>query len=1119
MKRFLLILAVLFVSNVSAQIPAALDSLYATLEKDLLRNQLSTELRDGCQRYCELCPEPEPQHLFRHSMVVAVLAKYAYNERDYDKAVQLGEQVVEMRRASVDCDSVILAEALNEQCVYLLKKRRFDEAVVKAEEAQRLFCEYAGKESAYYAVALSNLAVAYHSRGLDGDLEKAIITTERALTQLERGTPEYAQSINSLAVYYTQAGRLAEACKLGKKGLDLLKKIYGTESIDYARALHNMAGRTAKIGNLNEAVAQEEKARGIYEKNQCFTLEYVRVLMNLATLYAMGENFDEVVGLLPKALDLLEKNGAKGGMDYVRCLGELSAAYNHLGNLEKSNEYIELINSYSATLDIPKNSIAYGHSLRRQGEVFAASGNFSRAIQMEEQAYKAFTDKKNIVEMASSIDLLGNYYSHLNDYKKAAEYAQLALEVIGRHPRELQLKAQILNNLSIYHYVLGDQKKAVQHGTEAVKIYSESGDTLSVAYSKALSNLALGYYADGSPDKAAQLGEAAYSRHADVMGEEHPDNVVLLFNLANYYLGCNDVENTQRSYSKAINLQMKYVRTNFSHFTTQERETFWNAKSYVPNMASTFALHSKGSEAAAADAYNASLFTKGLLLNSETDFRNLLHNSNDPQLLQKYDRIALLRKEINNLLHQDKQSGRQRVHRLEEEISHIEKELVKGCKEYGDFTNNLSVDFEQVKAQLAPEDVAIEFATADAREGGTVYLALCLKKEWDCPKMVRLFDTDHFQKLMFGGRSFSEALKTPEGVDSVYNSVKLGRTFWKPLEAAWGAGVKNIYFSPAGLVYQLGIEYLRTDSVSRISDKYNLYRLSSTKLLAQRDTSAPSSPIQSAAVYGGLIYDMDEASLQPEHDKYSHAPLLADAGAVRSLWSDSLTISDLHTRGMMPLFLPGTLNEAEYVGEQLMQKDIDTQVYLQTEGTEESFKSMGEQKVNLLHIATHGFCLPQHEIEANREKLLFLQEDVAGGDNSLNSSGLLLSGAGFALKGGVLPHGLENGVLTAKEISRLDFRGLQLVVLSACQTGLGEIRDDGVFGLQRGFKKAGAQTLLMSLWNVSDHATEILMTAFYSHLLSGSGKQEAFKAAQRAVRNAGYESPYFWASFIMLDSI
>ena len=140
------------------------------------------------------------------------------------------------------------------------------------------------------------------------------------------------------------------------------------------------------------------------------------------------------------------------------------------------------------------------------------------------------------------------------------------------------------------------------------------------------------------------------------------------------------------------------------------------------------------------------------------------------------------------------------------------------------------------------------------------------------------------------------------------------------------------------------------------------------------------------------------------------------------------------------------------------------------------------------------------------------------GDQSLVQSGLLLSGANYAWQNKPLPEGIEDGILTAKEISFMDLRKTDLVVLSACQTALGEITGEGVFGLQRGFKKAGARTIIMSLWPVDDNATLLMMTEFYTNLTKGMSKRAAFLTAQNKVKTTtGFENPRFWAAFIMLD--
>jgi len=201
------------------------------------------------------------------------------------------------------------------------------------------------------------------------------------------------------------------------------------------------------------------------------------------------------------------------------------------------------------------------------------------------------------------------------------------------------------------------------------------------------------------------------------------------------------------------------------------------------------------------------------------------------------------------------------------------------------------------------------------------------------------------------------------------------------------------------------------------------------------------------------------------------------------------------------------------------------QLYTSTTANEESFKALCGKHQNILHIATHGF----YWSDSTAQKADFFSQRMttildrnmptSPSIDPLNRCGLLFAGANTAYSGhsSELPEGVQDGILTAKEISLLDLRDADLVVLSACETGKGEITGEGVFGLQRAFKQAGAQTLIMSLWKVDDKATQLLMTEFYRNWITNhQSKRAAFRNAQNAVRSQ-YKEPYYWAGFIMLD--
>ena len=197
---------------------------------------------------------------------------------------------------------------------------------------------------------------------------------------------------------------------------------------------------------------------------------------------------------------------------------------------------------------------------------------------------------------------------------------------------------------------------------------------------------------------------------------------------------------------------------------------------------------------------------------------------------------------------------------------------------------------------------------------------------------------------------------------------------------------------------------------------------------------------------------------------------------------------------------------------------ITCDVYTASRGNEESFKALSGNNFGILHVATHGFYMTESQADRNDffASNPFASQSISPRVSSLQRSGLLLAGGNKAWKGENVPKGVEDGVLTSAEIATMDFNSCDIVVLSACETGLGEITDEGVFGLQRAFKNAGVNTIIMSLWEVDDQATSLMMQTFYSNLMRGKSKRDSFSAAKNEVRKK-YSDPRYWAAFVMLD--
>lgn len=287
----------------------------------------------------------------------------------------------------------------------------------------------------------------------------------------------------------------------------------------------------------------------------------------------------------------------------------------------------------------------------------------------------------------------------------------------------------------------------------------------------------------------------------------------------------------------------------------------------------------------------------------------------------------------------------------------------------------------------------------------------------------------------------------------------------------------------------------------RIGDIYNMRLLSSTGIIPKIKSSKEE--FSTAVVYGGINYEEPINEMIAEAKKYNKKTDSEHLLAVRG---------DYMRDGW--LSLPGTLKEAETISSLLEDKGINVCLLKNNIANEESFKNLSGNSPDILHIATHGFYI--EDIDESKNEYIKSAVGNTLKDVIMQRSGLLFSGANNSWKGNYPPDA-EDGILTSEELARLDLSNTKLAILSACKTGLGETGYvDGVFGLQRALKKAGVETIVMSLWSVNDEVTAELMQHFYNFLLCGESRHKAFKHATKLLQEA-YPEARYWAAFVMLD--
>ena len=497
-------------------------------------------------------------------------------------------------------------------------------------------------------------------------------------------------------------------------------------------------------------------------------------------------------------------------------------------------------------------------------------------------------------------------------------------------------------------------------------------------------------------------------------------------------------------------------------------------------------------------AYDIALFGKGYLLRSDQQLRKVIMQSGNRSVLRRFEEYMQLMQQLDDTSLPESQASD-----IRQQAQTIWSELKQSSRMFDDYTKSLEASWREVQAALKDDEAAIEYIKADDVLGS--YYALILRKGYDAPLVKSVgWENDILTKkdTLYKKGTYSELIPT--------YIFKPGGEIIKPLD-----GIKKLYLSPTGLLHQVALEslyYYGTDSL--MSEKFDIYRLSSTRNLIGRDDNTAHNDYQEAILYGGITYDLDD-------DVWNE---MASAKGTDQTQRAQRDIPRLNRGSMERVLEPleGSREEVQQITSILTQEKVSTKCLTDQLATEEHMKGLSGTDATILHIATHGFTQTQEEV-ADSTVVGFTRREDSKEENALSRAGLFMAGASAVFYGTSIPSNVDDGVLTAREISHLDFTNLELVVLSACESGLGDITADGVFGLQRGFKKAGAGSILMSLWNVDDEATCLLMTEFYQNWIRKKRtKRDALELAKHTVRShkeKGWDDPRFWAAFILLDGL
>lgn len=912
---------------------------------------------------------------------------------------------------------------------------------------------------------------------------------------------------------------------------------------NYIKVLINIGNCLQNIGEIDSSVITFHQALSVEKRKLNFDVNnhYFFIVGKILELFTVQKENDRILTFCSDEMSFIEKKFGKQNDIYLTLLMHY-VDYQFMYGKEYNEELIKnaisiFKNSHAGRVKInnqflPKYS--YASLLCKLGVCYQDKRDFHTSDSLYSQALTEFANggEDSSYEYIDCVASKAKLNQDIGNFQVSSELYMAAL-ILVQNNKDSSLSLpkfsslfKILSGLSGLATEKGDKETALGYFSSLKNIFNDSPQYRSnVNFPIFLINLATAYYKFGSIDSAKHT--LLYARKIEDSFFKNSQWLVAatLFTLSNLYLNTNVIDSAKFFAFESLNIEkqlfpeksMHHARI-ISHLSTiylkegnleEAKATALEAMDVTKSIfgENHFELADRFLSVAClyiiSHQYDSAVFflDKVMRINEKNFKKNFKGLQQNYQLnySQKYQYQYQVIKDLCFEALIDTSIYLRTFHSKFNTLLYLN-EL--NYKNLGTRKNFLSANVGDIGRLLKSEDIAIEFV--DKRKGDTLSLGAIVMKDSKYSEFLFNFWIEKKYQDSFGGQEMYNDNK-----DNLYyvNDYVISKELKLLCE-----GKKNIYISPTSLFYRVNFSAIPFDNNITFGEKYNVHIVNSTAdIFSCKPTYIDKKTIQEAVIYGGVEYNKATYTLPK----------------VRHIENQIgyLQIADIASRSSTTKFsyLPGSEKESRNIHDFCKANEMFSILISGESATEESFKSLsGKREPYILHIATHGFFFPDPQREKQVEFLppFKLEERInvfKWSDDPLLRSGLIFAGANKTWgKTDYVIDSTEDGILTSYEISNLDLSNCQLVVLSACETGLGDIKgSEGVFGLQRAFKMAGVKNIIMSLWKVPDKETQELMTLFYNYCFSGKSVHDALQSAQSDMKKK--YPPYYWAAFKLLE--
>ena len=935
---------------------------------------------------------------------------------------------------------------------------------------------------AHYVLGETNAAIRWFER------EKAL-RAELGLSE----TDDFSGSLYNLATLYLEEGNYDEAGGLAEQLIANDRKLYGSASEDFVSSMLSTIDIFIRLDKLDDA---EKLLQSTLREQPQNSLLRGMILSKLADLYTMTSQYSKATRTLNAGLDIIERMAGENSIEFLSAVINLGILQMGQGKFAEAEETFDYV-----LAEISADDPAYATILNNQALVYKSLGQLDKA----EKLFLTIKEMDSVnlgvthPDFAITLTNLAFVYSDNGEFLRAEKLLTRALEIQKNNgEQETQSYGRKLNNLARVYRMAGVPEKAIPLHQQALSRFRKTLGKRSAEAATTLYNMGIAYWNTGDERNAFKNLKSASSMRASILGKSHPKYAESQEKIAEYLWYKKQMNEARQTFSEVFLSYYHQMDASFPVLTEDEK-----AKLFYTNIKpafekfNSFAMSFRTEDPTLlAEMYNYHINTKASIMYATEKVKEAILTSKDTVLIREFEIWQTQKEQVAKLYSQN--AADYKIDSLQQSADRLEKELTRKSSVFAEQIVRKKLTWIDIQKALSENEAAIEVVRykeyTPARGGSFTenvrYALLVVTQQTkDHPDLILLEQGNEMEGKFLN--FYRNNIRFTLDDTYSYDNYVAGLADYMAKH-----GIKKAFLSPDGVYNQISINSIKDPKTKNfLVDQLDIRLVTNTRELVERTTKKSNS--QSSILIGYPKFNLHDTSEGVEATTRS---LTRGANLTRGLRGGLLR----YMQGEDGIaVLPGTEEEID----QISRLSRKPEIFKEEMASERLIKQVVSPMV--LHVATHGYFL-EDEKQSTGVSAAYVP-------NPLLKSGIILAGAENFLKTGIpVNEAGDDGVLTAYEAMNLNLEGTELVVLSACETGLGVVKNgEGVYGLQRAFKMAGAKSMIMSLWSVDDTATQELMSLFYAERLKNADQHTAFRTAQQKLKEK-YNHPFYWGAFVMV---